>query len=197
VDEAVAYVLAHPPVDLRYRGPGGTVYPDGRERRDLTFIDMQEHSTAFTGAQLTISLIETPSGVAGRVDAQAVWLPTRSANTQVPLPIESIDVARHSGSGGPVSRTITGQQATDLAVKVNSVRAANPGVRSCPGETTPPDYDLLTFHSRSARTTLFVIRLGACGAAYVQVDGKAQLPYLDPESLPETVQQILLGQSAQ
>lgn len=177
VAEATAYLVAHPPPGLSYRGPGAAIYPDGRERTELSFLNLEEANVAYTSDQLTVSLFGTASGVAGRFDAQAVWLPTRSENTLVPLPVTSVDVFRSSGIVESAKAALTGEAAANLGRLVNSMRAANPGLRSCPQSQQPADSVRLVFHS--SRLTTVILRLGPCATAHVEIDGQIQLPALD------------------
>ena len=181
--QASAYLVAHPPAQLRYRGPTGSVASDGHVRTDVTFIDPLEDSPAYTTVQLTVSLVKTSTGIAGRVDTQAVWLPTRGANTEVSLPVTSVDVVHQSAAGETTSWTITGDQARTLGTIVNAARAANPGVRSCPAQTGTPDTERLTFHSSGGAPVDLVVRSGACPVAYVEVTGHVQEPALDAQTI--------------
>lgn len=188
--QASAYLVAHAPAQLRYRGPTGSVASGGTVRTDLTFIDPQEDSSAYTAVQLTVSLVETSIGIAGRVDTQAVWLPIRGPNTQVPLPVTSVDVIHQSAAGGTTSQTFTGDQARALATIVNSARAANPGVRSCPAQVGTPDSERLTFHSAGGAAVELVVRFEACPVAYVEVAGRVQQPPLDPETITASLRHL-------
>lgn len=195
VDQATTYLLAHPPTGLTWNGGTGsvTVYPDGRQVHQLTFNDRQDRNAAYTGAQVTTSLFDTPTGVAIRIDVEAVWLATRGPNTQVPFPVLSVELVHQSESGHSASRTVTGPDADALAHLVNAARAANPRPRLCPAETAVPDSARLIFHS-SARTTTVVIRLGGCPAAFVQIDGQTQTPAIEEtETLRAAVARLLPG----
>ncbi|MGZ6917446.1 MAG: hypothetical protein ACXVG8_18970 [Oryzihumus sp.] len=102
--------------------------------------------------------------MAVRADAEAVWLPRRTAAEHIGA-LVSLDVTvRRPGMAPTVHRTLTGHRARRLADIVNHLAVRSPGLSSCPND---PGYtDVLVFHVDGPDV---VVRADATGCATVQL----------------------------
>lgn len=169
VSEALDYLRGHPPAGLRASGHGTFTSP-GVVVETLLF-DGQP-----TGAynQLTLVVAVTPrgDGVAVRVDAEAAWLPRRTAAEHIDGTLTSVDVSvTRPGVAPTVHRTVRGRRAQMLATVVNQLPVQPPGAFSCPidrGYT-----DTLLFHV-DGPDVLMRAEVEGCGTVQVTVSRGTQ-----------------------
>jgi hypothetical protein len=129
---------------------------------------------AFAVATIYVDVMTYQSGVAVRVDAAAVWIPTKPASEYIGS-VESADVTVDRNGAAPiVGCRLTGAPAQRLAAAVDALRPEPHSglVIPCPlsqyGGT-----DTLVFHA-AGRTITAVATVGGCGGVDVDVDGVAQ-----------------------
>jgi hypothetical protein len=127
--------------------------------------------TVYTQLQLQVTVAPLPSGggTGIRVDAQAIWLPQRTASQRVPLGASSVDVVVYrTGYAPTVRRTLPAAGARELARAVNDLPVATPGIFFCPDSRGFTD--TLRFHT--ARGVL-TVRSRVDGCTGTTVSGPA------------------------
>jgi hypothetical protein len=128
---------------------------------------------AFTQASIFVAVVPYPGGVAIRVDATAVWIPTKPASEYIGS-VDSVDVTVDRGGAAPtVLCRLSGAPARRLAAAVDALRPEpHYGPRPCP-LIRNPETDTLLF--RPAGHIITVVATGeGCGGVSVDVDGVAQ-----------------------
>jgi hypothetical protein len=141
---------------------------------------------AFTGPTIDVDVVPYQAGVAVRVDAMAVWIPTKPASEYIGS-VDSVDVTvDRRGAAPTVSRTLTGAPAQRLAAAVDALRPEpHYDVRECPNDRG--FLDTLVFH-RAGRTITAVATVQGCGGVAIDADAVAQPRlggYLDAQVLAE------------
>jgi hypothetical protein len=144
-------------------------------------------SDAFAELSGIVTIVAYRGGVAMRADAQAVWLPERTAAQQIPAGVTAVDVVVERGTRAvTVRRTLTGEAARSLARLVNGLPTLSPGTRFCPayhfGFT-----DVLTFRGVGSPIAV-TAEVGGCQS--VQVGGAAG-PLLEAGGLDAAVLRAL------
>jgi hypothetical protein len=131
---------------------------------------------AFTAATIYVDVMTYQSGVAVRVDAAAVWIPTKPASEHIGS-VDSVDVTvDRNGAAPTVGCTLTGAPAQRLAAAVDALRPEpHYGlVLPCP-ISLDGGTDTLVFHAAGHSITA-AVTVGGCGGVDVDVDGVAQPP---------------------
>ena len=178
-DSALRYVNGHLPAGLQrtegfgeMRGPGllldylSSAADGSRWTRP----------TIYTELQLLVSVTPLGSGVAVRVDAQAIWQPQRTAAEHVPSDVTSVEiVSDRNGTAPTVRRTLGSRAAEALAHIVNSLPTLAPS--SLPSSCPQAMYtDTLTF--RGPGGAVVVRAVGHCRPVTFVSAGRAA-PQLD------------------
>ena len=177
VEAAVAWLTAHPPGGLSYVGAGSSSGPGQLPKQDLTFSSRASHA-AYAQDQLLLSVVPLGNGVAVRADAQAIWLPDRTAASAVPLPVDSVELRITRPGTRARAATVRGERGEELARAVNALPAVAPGRYSCPAVIVGRDSsDVLTFHTRQ-RVVVVTVDLTGCTSVTVSVHGPARQPAL-------------------
>jgi hypothetical protein len=172
---ALAYLRAHLPAGLTADGRGSEYGPDRPTvytiQGDATG-DRWRRPLVYTGLQLEFSVVRHGHGIAVRVDAQAVWLPPRSAAEHVPANARAVTVVvRRTGGTPTVRRTLGASKARSLAALVDRLPVSEPGTVNCPMDRGFTD--TLTFGA--VRVTA---QVGGCEYVTVTSHGTRQ-PTLD------------------
>jgi hypothetical protein len=166
--EAVAYYRAHPPTGMSLTGEGKTGSP-GQERFEVIF---GNPDVSRDTPWIQISVVAYRDGVAVRVDAMAVWIPTKLARAYIGV-VDSVDITVDRRSTAPtIHRTLTGAAAQRLADAVDALQPATPGTYSCANDH---GIDVLLFHSASAAAIRVETEAGGCGFVTVTANGVVQL----------------------
>ena len=169
VSEALDYLRGHPPTRLRASGHGTLTAP-GVVVASLMF-DGQP-TDAYNQLTLVMAVTRMGAGVAVRVDAQAVWLPRRTAAERIDATLTYVDVSiTRPGVAPTVHRTVRGRHAQMLATVVNRLPVQPPGAFSCPidrGYT-----DSLLFHV-DGPDVLVRAEVEGCGTVQVTVARRTQ-----------------------
>src|SRR5262249_37223333 len=150
VAAAIAWFEANPP-------PGMTIgmRGNGNDEQDLGF---QAGSMFHDQPWVQITVVPAGDGVAIRVDAMAVWAPTKPAWAYLKA-VDAVDATVLRPAFGPsgtpplaptAQRTLTGAPAQHLADAIDALPVMTPGVRSCPADRGFSDH--LTFHTQDGRT---------------------------------------------
>jgi len=142
VSEALDYLSGHPPPGLRVTGHGTETSP-GVVVESLMFD--RRPTAAYNQLTLVIAVTRRGDGVAVRADAEAVWLPRRTAAEHIDKTLTSVDVTViRPGVAPPVHRTVAGHRAQMLADVVNRLPVQPPGAEYCPADFGY--VDTLVFH---------------------------------------------------
>jgi hypothetical protein len=130
-------------------------------------------ATAYHLVTVLVAVESLGAGVAVRVDAMAVWIPTRPPDTFIGT-VNSVDVTVVRGSAAPtVTRTLTGAGAQRLADAVDALDPETQvGPRPCPVGMYGFS-DTLVFHGPGRTVTVFAT-VGGCGGATLVVDSGPQ-----------------------
>lgn len=174
MDATAAFLQAHPPRGLQLIGRGY-----GSQNGHVT---SRAVTDAVASPRPELSSIELVFTVAPRshgrsevrVDAQAVWQPTRPASERVPAGMHAVTITRSTDTPPRRARrrvVTTPARVTRLARIINRLPVAVPGTRSCPaGGVT---YRLVFAASPGARPRLIATEDG-CSLVAVRVDGRRQ-----------------------
>lgn len=126
--------------------------------------------TIYTGLQLSVTVIQFKTGVAGRVDAWAIWLPQRSHSDYVPSTVTSVAVVVYrSGRAPTIRRTLGASDARTLASVVNRLPVVAPGSSTCPDGRG--FFDSLTFHSSTSDIKVQAMLDGCATVTIMFADG--------------------------
>jgi len=122
-------------------------------------------TAAYSQLTLVVAVTREGQGVAVRADAEAVWLPRRTAAEHIGATLTLLDVTViRPGVAPTVHRTVTGHLARRLADVVDHLPVRSPGLSICPND---PGYaDLLVFHLDGPDV---VVRADATGCATAQL----------------------------
>jgi hypothetical protein len=123
-------------------------------------------TTAYRQLTLVMAVTRHGRGVAVRADAEAVWLPRRTAAEHIDAAtLTSVDVTVTRPQLAPtVHRTLSGHRARVLATVVNHLPVRTPGIYHCPADLG--HVDTLVFHGHGPDV---VVRADATGCTTVQV----------------------------
>jgi hypothetical protein len=164
----IAYFTTHPPDGMTLTSRG-TISTGQGDIVELIGFGSALSSAATPG--VTVSVTPLADGVGIRIDATAVWQPTKPGSERIGT-VTSVDVTVTRGTSTPtVSRTLEDPAAQRLADAVDRLSPEAPGVRSCPNDQGFTD--ALVFHS-SGRTVNVVNHVGGCGGVSVTVNGVEQ-----------------------
>jgi len=168
VDRVLAYVAAHRPAGVIASGSEDTGGGGGPTVQGLSFDatgPQWRQPSIYADFQLAVVATADGNRTALRVDAEATWLPARSASSRIPDPVTTVDVVERRGGGAiTVRRTLPAAAARRLAVLVNALPVQVPGSYNCPmddGRT-----DALTFHA-PGRSITVTVRVTGCGEVSV------------------------------
>ena len=167
VSAALSYLRSHVPRGVTPNGSmraGGT----GPSVQGLTFAaDGKQWSrpTVYTEFEMQITATPLGSGVAIRVDTQAVWLPPRTSAELIPTSVTSVHVVvDRNGRAATARRTLGRVPARSLATVVNRLPVDVSGHLSCPAEFG--FVDTLTFRGPDGAVR---VRAGADGCGFVTI----------------------------
>jgi hypothetical protein len=189
LDAAIAWFEAHPPPGLpvSVRGDG----PDERYRLfQAADANFQDQPAA------TVAVVAAGDGVAFRIDAMAIWTPSRPASAHIGL-VDSVDItvvrldvlADLRKRAPTVHRTLTGAPAQRLADAIDALPLYLRGGFGCQVETGSSDQ--LIFHTRSGATVEAVDSRSGCtgveltiGGAMTRLSGSVDAQVLAALGLP-------------
>ena len=193
VNDAISYLSAHPPQNMRSDGGGSLSGPDIPTTRTLDF-------EADDFRSLEYSVVAYRDGIAIRADARVLWAPRRLPADTVPPSVSSVDVlvVRQNPQlhqGAPTARrTLTGTAARALADFVNRLPRAIPtGYVSCPADIGGERWsDRLVFHS-AGPTARVEVNLAGCASTTFTVGHRQpiQLSFTFPGAIAGIDRQIL------
>lgn len=176
---ALQFFRTHQPAGVTASGTSSATGGGGPTVQGLSFSasgTQWRRPAAYTELELLVSVTPLGSGVAIRVDADAIWLPQRTADQNIPLSVSAVDiVVARSGSAPTVRRTLGAATARSLATVVNHLPPATPGGISCPMDRGFTD--TLVFHDRRNLVTVRA-EVGGCGPVIVLVSGRTDGPIL-------------------
>jgi hypothetical protein len=121
--------------------------------------------------EIDVSLVQTGSSVAVRVDAQVIWLTPKSLYDTI-APTDGPATLTYTGGGGQPKRTVTltGGQLSRLATAIDAAELLPPGPPwSCPMDNG--EHAVLTLRP-GTQTRAFDIQLMGCRFITVTVDGE-------------------------
>jgi hypothetical protein len=186
----MAYIRGHPPGGsvLVSSGNGGT--------RGLTSVESVTFAwPAVPGVLSTRWLVLTaaqlPHGSTGlRADTQVVWVTLRPASERIPAGRRRLSVSVTSALKGNLAAqrpfsVVSAQRIEGIVALLNSLPAAQPGVRSCPDD---PGIRLrLAFYQPDAASPSAVATIDpyGCGGVQLKIGGRPQAP-LGSEAIPGT-----------
>jgi hypothetical protein len=158
-DAAIQYFKAHPPTAMHVGASGSSSGPGQPTAQFIQFTAGAPRALTILGDQslsLEFTVVASGSGVAVRVDAQLIRVPTRPDWAFVPDSVTSADVtvSRSTFDGGvekapTVLRTLTGEALERLADAINALPSRAPeGVHGCFAitATTAWPLDKVVFH---------------------------------------------------
>lgn len=193
VADAISYLSAHLPQNMRSDGGGSLSGPDIPTTRTLDF-------QAGDFRSLEYSVVSYRGGIAIRADARVLWAPRRSPADTVPGSVSSVDVLvlrqnpqLHQGAP-TVRRTLTGTAARALSNFVNLLpRAVPTGYISCPADIGGERWsDELVFHSGGPSARVEVNLAGCASATFAIGHRKSiQLSFTYPGAIAGIDRQIL------
>lgn len=171
MSSALAYVRAHLPTGWVENGSGESTDHGRITSLSLTLAPSGSFEPYATQVDVQIGVAPYQDGVAIRVDAQAIWLPTKPAAALIVDP-SSVAVSVERPQHHTVHRTLGAAAARRLAARINRLDPDVFGVRSCPMDWGGTD--VLRFATRSGTV---VARQGVSGCADVHVirDGRTLL----------------------
>ena len=173
VDQALAFVTAHRPAGVTASGSQESGGGSGPTVRGLTFdATGRQWRRPDTYAQFELSVAATADGnrTVLRVDAEAIWLPARSASARIPDSVTSVDVVEYRGDGSiALRRTLPAGPARRLADEINALPTQPPGEYSCPMDDGRTDG--LTLH---APGRAIAVRVAVTGCGEVTVGGRGR-----------------------
>lgn len=188
--EVMAYVRGHPP-----NGSAPISSGSGGSRGSTTFESVTFAWPAVAGVLsmrwLVLTATHLPHGSTGlRVDAQVVWVTPRPALEWIPARARRLSVSVGSSLKGnlapqrPFSVAST-RRIERVVALLNSLPAAQPGVRSCPDD--PGIRVRLAFYQPAAASPSAVATIDpyGCGGVQLTIGGRSQAP-LGSEALPGT-----------
>jgi hypothetical protein len=127
-------------------------------------------SDAYSQLALVLGVTRSATGVAVRVDAQAVVRPARSEAEHIPDGVTSVDIVVTRPPESPVHRVLTGEKVHDLAQVVDELATLPPLATSCPAAARSVQ---LTFTGADVDIVVEA-GPGACGAVTVRSGGEFQ-----------------------
>lgn len=131
---------------------------------------------SYTGLELLVTVTPLGSGVAIRADSEAIWLPQRTADQNIPLTAGSVDVVLDRRGNAPtVRRTLGASAARSLATVVNHLPVATPGITHC--AVNRGFTDTLVFHDQRGSVTVRAA-VGGCSGVTVTIGGDTRGPAL-------------------
>lgn len=167
--EVLAYVAQHPPT--------GTIRAAAGQITGLQFAgyDLTTDPPTSSGTQILVTVTPLGSGSGIRIDADAIWIPTKTAAETVPLNVNSVDVTQlHRPT--PIHKTLRGAAARSIATALNRLIPSPPAFNAGgPVDGDPRPVDNLVFHTphrHDIHVTVTVEEFIA--AVYVTVAGKPQ-----------------------
>ena len=187
VDGVLAYLKAHPPAGTTGIGTASSGSPN--DMAQAVMFDMAA-THDYADPQLMITVSQDTGRVAVRVDAQAVWRPTRSqAETLTVATITAGSADNNTLGGGGLSKSsvaLTTAQVRQLVGLLNGLDTAAPGDRFCPSTITTRT---LTFDTA---TGAVAFDLTNCVNVIVTVGGARQ-PALEDSPALENWMNTLFG----
>jgi hypothetical protein len=189
---AIAYFKANPPTGMKLTGTmtGGNANGNtGTGTVDEQGVTFEGPSTTTSQSpQLEITVVPLGGGVGVRVDAMAIWIPTKPASEHIGT-VTSVDITVDRRASAPtVRRILTGAPAQRLADAVDALPVGTTSVRFCALDRGFSDD--LVFHA-GARTIHVVNRVGGCGGVRVTV-GRAAQPELSGSVDPLVTKELAL-----
>jgi hypothetical protein len=140
---------------------------------------------------LVLTAVQLPHGSTGlRADAQVVWVTPRAASERISAGARRLGVSVTSALKGNLAAqrpfsVASAQRIERIVALLNSLPAAQPGVRACPDD---PGIRLrLAFYQPDAASPSAVATIDpyGCGGVQLTIGGRPQAP-LGSEALPGT-----------
>lgn len=187
--EVLAYIRAHPPAGTTIAASGSTATRSVTTSESVAFA--WPPITGTLGMRwLNITATQLQDGQTGlRADAQVVWITPRPASETIPTSARLLRVSVHStiAANQPQQRPLriaSQRKIAEVIALLNSLPAAQPGIRSCPA-----DFGItvrLVFYPapRAKPSAIAVIDPQGCGGVALTLNGAPQ-PALASEPLPE------------
>jgi hypothetical protein len=169
-DAVVANMRAHPPTGLKEGGGGSSSGPAQDTVRFATLVPTQGPTQAWRA--LVVSAVHSGGDTFVRVDAEVVWLPTRSPGEWAPYRTEAV-----LANGHPVTDAT---KVRALVAAFNREPTDTGAVRHCPGDTG--ERTRVEFVA-PAGTHRVIATAGFCGLVTVTVDGHTATTLQDTEQL--------------
>jgi len=200
LDSVVAFVEAHRPSGSRQLGAGSAGGPGAPRNREIGF-SFPAVSGQIGARWLTFRVVALPHGSTGvRVDAQDVWIVTRSPSERVPAGVHEIDIrSAYPGRAPVVSLSLTDRAKVRQIVRwIDALGIIQPGLAyACPALSGPT----VTFDFRADTGVLlaqasvldFEGTSGPCNPIEFTMGGHHQTPLIDGDFLKRV--QRLLGVS--
>jgi hypothetical protein len=186
--EVLAYIHAHRPPGTTIAFSGSAV-TRGRTTSESVAFAWPPIAGVLGMRWLVITVTQIPDGQTGlRADAQVVWITPRPVSEAIPGDTHLLRISVHSAiaANQPHQRPLrvtSAHKIAQLIVLLNSLSAAQPGVRSCPA-----DFGIsvrLAFYPtfRGSPSAVAEIDPQGCGGVGLTLNGKPQ-PQLSGEPPP-------------
>lgn len=163
VNDAISYLKGHVPQSLTVGGSA-----TGPDFQAVAWTG--QATAAFATPRVVVEVVEYAGGVAIRADAQAVWIPSKSATAVLPAHPASIGVT----VGGPMPQrkqighgTLTDVDAARVVQSINALPVVTPGRHNCPSDTG--EHDTLRF-TDSGHAYLVDVAVTGCSSVTITVD---------------------------
>ena len=187
--EVLTYIRAHPPAGATIAMSGSSVTRGTTTSESIAFAWPPIPRT-LSMRWLVITVVQLPSGQTGlRADAQVLWITPRPASETIPAGARLLRVSVHStiAANQPDQRALrftSAHKIAEVTALLNSLPAAQPGIRNCPADFGITVRVAFYPTPRTKPSALADIDPQGCGGVNLTLNGIPQ-PVLASEPLPE------------